>query len=464
MSADLGVTGALAEYVAGLTYEQVPAQVIHAAKRAILDSIGCSIGGGRTDPGRVILQFFEEMGGRPDTHVLASGRRLPILNGVYVNAALANLLDVDDSLGEGHLGATVVPPAVSACGLRPATGRDLLTAVVGGYEVSARVGTAIRPSPRRFREVRGLGTFQVFGAAAAVGRLLGLDASTLTSAFGIAGANAPVPSVYKEGIGERPVAWVKNNFGWAAEGGVLGVLLASRGFRGQRSFLDGEKGFWQMAGSDQCDFEEMISGLGREYRILSNSFKPYSCCRYHHTAIDAIRALAQDPVVASDGIQSIHVRAIWRVSEHMNTAPADLIDAQYSLPYQLAAHLLGKADRFDWMLTTSLSDPEILSMGARVTYEFDEEHERRFLAERTAGSTVVISRSDASRTVTATYAWGSPNLPISDGDLERKFLHLAGPTVGDRRARALADVVWNLESVRDVDGALRQLFDVPATA
>jgi len=464
VSANIGVTAALAQYASRLTYEALPATAIHAAKRAILDSIGCSAGGGRTEPGRIILQFYEEMEGHPDALVLTSGRRLPILHGVYVNAALANLLDVDDSLGEGHLGATIVPPAVSACGLRPTTGCELLTAVIAGYEVSARIGMAIRPSPRRFREVRGLGTFQVFGAAAAVGRLLGLDESTLTSAFGIAGANAPVPSVYKEGIGERPVAWVKNNFGWAAEGGVWGVLLASRGFQGQRSFLDGEKGFWQMAGSDQCDFDEMVAGLDREYRISSNSFKPYSCCRYHHTAIDVTRTLAQEPIMLPGSIQRVHVRTIWRVSEHMRTDPTDLIDAQYSLPYQLAGHLLGKAERFDWMLTTSLSDPEILDLGARVTYELDEEHERRFQTERTAGSTVVIELTHATRTAMATHAWGSPQRPMSDVDLERKFVHLAGPAIGDQRAHALAQVVWNLESVKDVDRTLRQLFDVPAMA
>ena len=163
-------------------------------------------------------------------------------------------------------------------------------------------------------------------------------------------------------------------------------------------------------------------------------------------------------------IQRVHVRTIWRVSEHMRTDPTDLIDAQYSLPYQLAGHLLGKAERFDWMLTTSLSDPEILDLGARVTYELDEEHERRFQTERTAGSTVVIELTHATRTAMATHAWGSPQRPMSDVDLERKFVHLAGPAIGDQRAHALAQVVWNLESVKDVDRTLRQLFDVPAMA
>ena len=167
---------------------------------------------------------------------------------------------------------------------------------------------------------------------AAVGRLLRLDQATMLSAFGIAGANAPVPSVYKEGIGERPVAWVKNNFGWSAQGGALGAMLASHGYRGQTSFLDGDKGFWRMAGSDQCDPDAMVAGLGSEYRIVDNSFKPYACCRYHHTALDALRELQDGQPLEAREIENTHVRGIWRVSEHIKPEPQDLIDAQYSLP------------------------------------------------------------------------------------------------------------------------------------
>lgn len=456
MSVQIAATAGLADYATGVEFEHLPAAVVHAAKRAILDSLGCSIGGGRTEPGGVLLRFFDELGGAGGFRVLASDRRLSVLQAVYVNSALANLLDVDDSLGEGHLGATVVPPAVTAAGLAPTAGRDLIAAVVAGYEVSARIGTAIRPSAQRFREVRGLGTFQVFGAAAAVGRLLRLEPATMRSAFGIAGANAPVPSVYKEGIGERPLAWVKNNFGWAAEGGVLGVLLAARGYRGQTSFLDGDKGFWKMAGSDQCDFDAMIAGLGREYRILENSFKPYACCRYHHTALDAIRDLLEAPTLDRRKIENIHVRGIWRVSEHIKPEPEDLIDAQYSLPFQIAGHVLGRASRFDWLLNSALTDRDLVSMGHKVTFEQDAGHEQLFQAARTAASTVTITTPHMELTKTVEYAWGSSQHPITDRDLERKFLDFVEPVLGDDGARSMAALIWNLEAVNDVHKAIEQ--------
>ncbi|MBI4277499.1 MAG: MmgE/PrpD family protein [Armatimonadetes bacterium] len=458
------VTAHLAAYASEIAFAHLPAEVVHAAKRAILDSMGCSIGGSRTEPGRLLLEFFQEIGGRPEAPVLASGVPLPLLHAAHVNAALANVLDVDDALADGHLGATVVPPAVAAAGRCPTRGRDLIAAVTAGYEVSARIGMAIKPSPERFRLVRGLGTFQVFGAASAVGRIIGLGRDAMLSAFGIAGANAPVPSVYKEGYDERPMAWVKNNFGWSAEGGVLGVLLAARGFRGQRSFLDGDRGFWRMAGSDRCDFEIMAGGLGQTYHLVNNSFKPYTCCRYHHAVLDAVGDIMGAHRLSADQVQSVHVRSIWRISEHMNYRPQDVIDAQFSLPYQVAGKVLGRTDRFDWMLTTSLSDPDLLRMADRVTYEEDEEHERLFQTVRQCGATVTIRTPRGEFTATVPHAWGSPPRPISDADLERKFVHLAGPVLGDDRARGVAALVWRLESVGDVRQALGDILGWDGTA
>lgn len=441
------VSSTLAAYAAGITFEALPEEVVHAAKRAILDSTGCAIAGIRTEPGRLLAGFFEELGGRPDSLVLSTGSRLPLPHAAHVNAALANLVDIDDTLGEGHLGATVVPPVLAATPQAPGSGRDLIAAVVAGYEVSARIGTAIRGTAERFRKVRGLGTFQVFGTAAALGRLLGLSADAMRSAFGIAGANAPVPSVYKEGIDERPMAWTKNNFGWSAQGGATAVLLAARGFRGHHAFLDGDRGFWRMAGSDRCDFEGMTSGLGEEFRILANTFKPYGCCRYHHPVLDAVRAIVRAHAPAPEAIRRIHVASIWRLSEHIDRAPATLFDAQYSLPVQIAAHVLGRAGRFDWTLRGAFDDPALLALARAVTYAEDPEHERAFEEEHRLGATVTITTADGSYTETVRDPWGSPQAPIGDADLERKFFDLTEPVIGEAAASRIVELCRTMDRV-----------------
>ncbi|MEX2356306.1 MAG: MmgE/PrpD family protein [Thermaerobacterales bacterium] len=456
------VTEQLASYAAEIRFEDLPDEVVHAAKRAILDSLGCSIGGARVKQGRFLVDFFSSMGGRPEGLVLATGQKLPLTHAAHINAALANVLDFDDTLGEGHLGATIVPPALAAAGMKKVTGAELLAAVTAGYEVSARIGTAIRPSPERFRLVRGLGTFQVFGAVSAVGHLLNLDSETMRSAFGIAGANAPVPSVYKEGFDDRPVAWVKNNFGWSAQGGVLGALMAQRGYRGQRSFLDGERGFWRIAGSDRCDFDLMTAGLGSEYRVLDNQFKPYSCCRYHHSVLDGVRTLMDR--TGGDEVTGVEVRTIWRVGEHMDPRPQDLTDGQYSLPYQIAGHLSGRAERFDWMLRSQLDDPELLKLADRVAYVADDAMEDQFQSVRQLSAAVVMRTAAGEWSETVPHPWGSPANPISDADLERKFRHLTGPALGESAAQLLVDLIWNLDSVGDVGAALAQTLTWEVTA
>jgi 2-methylcitrate dehydratase PrpD len=453
-----GATVVLAAYAASVRYDDLPPEVVRAAKRAILDTLGISIGGARTEPGRSILSFYEQFGGAGPAPVFATGRRYAILDAVFQNSALANFLDADDSLAEGHLGSTITPPTLSATALGAFSGRDVIASVVAGYEVSARIGSAIKPTPERFRDVRGLGTFQVYGAAASVGRLLGLPVETMRRAFGIAGANAPVPSVYKEGIGERPMAWVKNNFGASAQGGVHGALMARHGFRGQMTFLDGPKGFWRMAGSDRCDFAAMTAGLGERYWILENGFKAYSSCRYHHSTLDAVRALLAEHPSRPDDVEEIEVRTIWRVSEHQTVRPEDLIDAQYSLPFQIAGQVLGRAGRFDWMLTTPFDDPDLLRQGAKVRYVEDPEHERRFQTERKIGATVTLKTRSGAVRVTDDEAWGGPAKPISDADLERKFTDFAGPLLGDARAREIAAWVWSLDDAADVGAGLARLL------
>jgi len=454
-----GATAALATYAASIRYEELPAAVVHAAKRAILDTLGISIGGLRTEPGQSVVSFYEKYGGAGRARVLATGKRYGIFDATYQNAALANFLDADDSLGEGHLGSTITPSVMTATSLGAFAGRDLIASVVAGYEVSARIGSAIRPTPERFRDVRGLGTFQVYGTASSVGRLLGLDVETMRHAFGIAGANAPVPSVYKEGIGERPMAWVKNNFGASAQGGVHGVLMAQHGFRGQKTFLDGPKGFWKMAGSDRCDFAAMTAGLGEDYWILRNGFKPYSSCRYHHVTLDAVRALLRAHPTAPSDVEEIEVRTIWRVSEHQTVRPQDLIDAQYSLPFQIAGQLLGRASRFDWMLTTPFDDPDMLHEGGKVRYVEDTGHERLFQTAGKVGTSVTLKTRAGTFAATDAEAWGGPAKPITDADLERKFTDFAGSVIGEARARALASWIWRLEETTDVGAELARILD-----
>jgi 2-methylcitrate dehydratase PrpD len=200
----------------------------------------------------------------------------------FANAMAANALDYDDTGATGHPGATLIPAALALAEAGGRSGAELLAAVVAGYEVGARTLAGVQPSWERRVEVYGSGTVQTFGAAAAAARLLRLDAETTLSAFGLAGAFAPLPHEAKFGWDEDRLSWIKDNVAWPAEGGVRAARLAARGFRATRTILDGERGLWRMMGSDRGDAGRMVRGLGAEWDVLGLSLKPYPCCRWIH--------------------------------------------------------------------------------------------------------------------------------------------------------------------------------------
>lgn len=445
------LTGRLADWVSGLDFSALPETVVEAAKVLVLDCLACAIGGIRTEPGRLVERVFRAAGGRPESTVWPTGRRISTLHAAYVNAYLANALDFDDTFAHmGHPGATVIPAAIAEAerGRRP--GRELLTALVAGYEVSLRLGLAIQPSPRRAREVWGFGTWHVFGAAVAAGKLRGLSAGAFEHAFGVAGVNAPVPASHKLGLAadDRPVSWAKNNFGWACMGGVLAAELAARGFRANRRILDGERGFWRMAGSDRFRASLLTDGLGRDFWLTRTAIKPYAACRWTHPVLDAAAAIrARHPGLDAGRIAAARVRTFTPLTADFHVEqPRDVVDAQFSLPYLVALELSGRSPRRG-LSARHLHDRRVAAIAKRVVVVPDRAADRAFRRDGSMRATVEVV-DPAGRTYRAEAALpGSAAAGRSpDAALVReKFQALVVPVVGARRAARLAAWVAGLD-------------------
>lgn len=169
-------TRILAEYVTETRFEDVPERVVAAAKGYVLDSLGCILGGAILRPGKIIIDLFTEMGGKPESTILSTKTQIPSLNATYVNSFLANVLDFDDTYtAMAHPGATTIPPALALGESLRVSGKMFLHAVILGYETMIRIGKGIAPSTDRCRKVVGLSVFQIFGALVAAGKLLGLN-------------------------------------------------------------------------------------------------------------------------------------------------------------------------------------------------------------------------------------------------------------------------------------------------
>jgi len=320
------------------------------------------------------------------------------------------------------------------------------------YEAWGRIGQAITPSPQRMANVRGLSTHQIFGAAIASSKLLKFDTKQTANALGLAGVSAPVPNARKIGLDDRPLSWTKHNYGWASMGGILAALLTEKGFRGNKHILDGERGFWIMAGSDRCDFEKITRNLGIEYLISDIAFKPYACCRWTHAGLDATASIMAKHEIDVSGIKHIRVQTFSEAVKAISvTNPASILDAQFSLPHLIALELLGKSSQ-KGLFDNNLSEPSIRSLAEKVSLELHPEIEERFRQDNSFRSAIVsIEQTDGSQFSERVDKprWEPENRPTKE-ELRRKFAHLTVPIIGNAASQATIYNIEKLEELEDV--------------
>lgn len=447
-------TAALAEWLADTPGSIIPAEVREAARWLILDHLACAIGGSTLQPGQILLGLFREQGGTSQASVHATGKQTALLNAVYLNAALSNLLDFDDTHAIAHPGGTAIPPALGVAEYLDRSGAEVVDAVVFAYEIMLRVQAAGMPSPERYRHVYGLSTWQTLGAAVAAGRLLGLSVDQWRHAFGLAAVNAPVPNMRKLGLepGERPFSWSKNNYGWAAQGGTLGALLAQRGFVGQTAILDSDRGFWRMAGSDRWDPSSLTEGLGTDWRLPETGLKPYAACRWTHTAVDAVGALrTQHPDLTPERVRHLQLETFYEVANNLNTLdPADIIDAQFSVRHVIALELAGRSAR-QGLREADLADPLIADLRRRITLVDAPDLSDRYFRRHEIPARLTLTTVDGQvLTAEVDAPWGDPRHPFEAADRLAKYRALTVPVIGEAASEQFEAGVLNLDEIRSL--------------
>lgn len=453
-------TQALASFAESLQLADVPQKARVAAKRAILDSLGCMLGGSRTKLAKRTGGVIETLGGNPQAVIVGSSRRTNVAQAAFLNAIQANALDYDDAFerdgkGMGHPGASVVPAALAMAEWLDLRGEDLLTAVIAGYEVCNRVVHALQPTPERHAQVWGVAVHQTFGAAVAAAKLAGLSGTAMLDAMGLAGATSNVPAARKWNWDKRPLATLKDVVAWPAETGVRAALLAQQGYVGSRDILDGDSGFWVMAGSDQCDFELLDADLGAHWTVTDLSFKPYPACRWIHAALEATEHLLETNDISPDDIDTIRVGSFADLVQNFaDYAPKTMVDAEFSAPFTIAALAAGVPLGPDWYTEETLKDERVLALARKVHLEIDREADaRHFSHERKTMSVVTITTVyGAEYTKRVEVARGGAGFPWEQADLEEKFCSLAAPVLGDRRTKAVLEHVADLEGVDNVRG------------
>lgn len=406
----------LAQFCVDTRFEDLPAALVAQAKRHILDTVGVTLAGAGSDVAEQARQVFDSETGH--TRVWGTELKVSAAQAAMLNGVAAHALELDDTGGCDHSGAVVLPAVMAAVSMltKPVSGRELITAVVIGYEVGRRVLEACGGySAHNGAGWHSTATCGVFGAAAASARILGLDSGQTVSALGIAGSfSGGLWAFIHDGSQSK-----KLHTGRAAEGGLLAARFAQRGITGpSRLFDDVWGGFLKTLAGVNSQPEALDADLGVVWKLARCSIKPYAACRGTHSAIDALGLLLEQLRVRADQVEDVHVLLCGFLLDMCGGRDVStLAAAQMSLPYALAARLVHGHCRLEAYDDEQRSDPRITHWMARIHLEVDSQ-----LSED--GEPVVSVRTVDGRRANLCVdpPLGAPGNPLSDAALEQKFL------------------------------------------
>jgi len=426
----------LAEYAAGLRYEDLPAEVVGCARDCIIDTVAACICGSALPWSRIVIDYAERTGPGGTSRILGRGSAVQAPSAALANGALAHAFELDALTRPGagaHPGATVLPPALAVAqeARVNASGRALIAAFVAGNEVMIRIGRATGHT----NEARGFhapGTTGPFGAAVACGHLLGLDAGRMANALGLAGSLAGGLLEFAKGDG----GMVKRlHLGRASEAGVLAASLAASGFTGPRTVIEGEFGFLRVF-CTEFDEAALTRNLGHEYVTLSTVLKRYPVHATAHAAVRAVRDLQTEHRFSVGDVEAITVTGNQRMIERHNIAePADLMLAQYSIPFCVALALYREARDPESYDEGALDDPQIRALTRRVHLVPEQGG-----GHAAMGSTVTITLADGQY-----FERHVDSGLLEAGELADKFTRLTRAVLGER-APALYQRLQGLET------------------
>jgi len=439
-------TATLAAYVAGLRFEDIPVEVRDRAKTLTLDFLGSAIRARRdAESTPSLLKMLEALAldGKGDATVFGDSRTWTPAVAALLNGALGHSLDFDDTHADSslHPSAPVVPAAFAAGEMVGASGRDVLTAIVAGYEVCCRLGNALDPTSHYAKGFHPTATAGTYGAAAAASKLFGLSKEQIIAAFGVSGSQAAGSLQFLING-----AWNKRyQVGAAAMNGVIAATLARNDFVGASESIEGKHGLL-VGYSDNAHPAMATAGLGTIFETMKVGVKPYPSCRYTHAALDALIAMRREHNLTPGQIRRVeiglHRNGITLTGDAATKRhPISIVGGQFSMFFTGAIAL--DQGRFGWDDYTRLGDAAIDGLADK----FDVVQDDRLEIGRTHpfGARVSITTDDGVHERLYPDPSGEPDSFPDAKAMQQKFLALARPVLQGRADR-FADAILSLES------------------
>jgi 2-methylcitrate dehydratase len=442
----------LCNYTSSLAFADLPAEVVHQAKRLLVDTLGCALGGYPSEPSKIARALADTVSSRLPATVLGSGQQTSLDLATFANGVMIRYLDFNDgytSKESGHPSdaiAAVLSPAEVAHG----DGKSVITAIVLGYEVFCRLCDAVSVRRRGFDHV----TVGVMASTAAAAKALGLTPEVTAQAFNlsIAANNA----LYQTRIGDVSL-WKGCAFANASRNAVFAVQLAEKGLTGPAPIFEGPGGFFN-AVSGEAFALEPFGGHGRRFKILDCTVKRFPLGLYSQTVVEAALQ-ARQQLDKVDDIDEVHIQTLQTAVNIMagdaeKWHPSNRETADHSMPYTTAVALMYGTVEPRHFSPEYWQDPKLMELVQKVKVSVSEAANRRAPEAMLSIVDVVTSRGERV-TAEVPYHRGHYKNPMDDEELEAKFRTLAEDWLTSRQIDALLDRLWNLELVADIGEVIR---------
>jgi len=443
------ITARMARWAASLEYKQLSQDAVYQAKRFLLDSVGCALGGYQQHDVKIALEVLDEVAGPGPATVIGTGKRIDAVSASLANALMIRCMDYNDIYWKQDPShpSDIFPAAMAACERAKSDGRELIVGFVLGHEFEMRLCEAAFPGIRE----RGWhhATLTAFVSPIVAGRNLRLSWEQIQHAIGISASRHCTLGAVTAG----KLTMMKNTVDpMATQSGVFAALLAEKGYNGPEHVIDGKEGLVHCFGPE-WKLNILTDGLGESWRITQCGMKFFPTEALTHVPISAVLDLVKENDLHPDQVAKIQIRSLARAADILSDPskydPHTKETADHSLPYVIAAALVDRQVTPAQFEMAKIMDPTIRAQLKKVEVVADPEIEKVFPALQRV--IVNITTTDG-RTFTKQldYPKGDPRNPLSDAEIEEKFAALADGVLSKPAQTKLKDAIWNLEKLGSV--------------
>ncbi len=448
------VTRTLADWATTVTYDQLPEAVIREAKRYLMDSVGCALGGAQQHDVELARRVLREIAGSGACRVLVTGERMDPVSASLLNALMIRVMDYNDIYWKQDPShpSDLIPAAIACAERAGGSGRDLIVGIALAYEVEQRLCEISFPGIREIGWHHA--TLTAVAAPIAAARMLGLDAEQMQHAIGISASRHCTTGSVTAG----KLTMMKNTVDpLATQSGVLAALLAEQGYTGPEHVLDGKEGFSHVFSSD-WRFDILTDGLGATWRILGCGMKYFPTEALTHAPISATLDLVTEHDLAPEEIETVTIHSLARAADILADPskydPRTKETADHSLPYVIAAAIADRQVTPVQFTDAKIGDPTIRAQLNKVKVIADPEIEAAFPALQKVR--VVVDTVDGRRFETSLdYPKGDPRNPLTDAEIAGKFAALAEGIASSDDVERMRTAIDRTEMYDDV----RELMD-----